>query len=649
MFSARKENRPEGKERGAFSRMAPVANAVEEISRERRDAAADLATVRASGRRSGKAPFISRATALTLLIFTLPAILLFSFQTPLSPALAAGEEAPSLQWPARGEITRSFEPPRGRYGSGGHAGIDIALSRGSAVRSAAAGTVTFAGATPVGLCVSVAHGTGVKTTYVSLGAVLVRGGERLAAGQVLGTSDGSRDRSSQSPHLHFGLFVNGMAVDPLPFLEGRLLDPSECLFLGPWEDVEALQTFMRRHGGGGLFDWLGRGFSAAGRALGRGFRAAWEVAVKAGGAAWRAACRAAGPLGRALKAFYRACVEPWLVPMCKGVAEVARAALSNRFVQAILAGLAAAALICLAVVGVAAAVGLSLAAMVAAAVAGSVAAVGYAVYYAFAAGDSFSFAGCFLSSLSVGVAVAGTCVMASYLAPFIGGGWAQLGLLGFGKAFLAHGSADAIVYVLFCAVTGKRISPFGMLASFLIGGLTGGVGKMVTTGFMSSGAAQALAAGFLSSGGSFVSGEAVATAVAYMGEAAVRMGHKLAYVCMCGFTGFLGDVVVRAATGGMPSIAEALLCFGGGALAGVINLAGKGQGLAGVLSRASGGRLSLESDFLKALLGKSFTKVIKEGSSRLLGRLSRKRGPVRESLWDLEVRLPRMGGNVYWR
>ncbi len=642
MFSARKENRPEGTESGVISRMAPSAT---ENSRERRGAATGPDTGRSGGPRGGKAPFISRASALTLLIVTLLAILLFSFQTPLSPAAAAGEEAPSFKWPARGEVTRPFQPASGRYGSGGHAGIDIALPRGSDVRSAAPGTVTFAGGTPVGLCVSVAHGPGIKTTYVSLGSVLVRRGQRMAPGQVLGTSDGSCDPSSQSPHLHFGLFVNGMAVDPLPFLEGRMLDPSQCLFLGPWEDVEALETFMRRHGAGGYFEWLGRGFSAAGRVIGRAFRAAWDVVVKVGVAAWRLACRVAGPLGRAFKAFYRSCVEPWLVPACRGVAEVMRAVLSNRFVQAVLAGIAAAALICLAVVGIAALIGLSLAATITAAVAGSVAAMGYAVYYAFAAGDSFSFGGCFLGSLSVGVAVAGTCMIASYLAPFIGSGWAQLGILGFGKAFMAHGFADAIVYSSFCLATGTGISPLGVLASFFIGGLTGGVGKLVTTGFASSGAAQALAAGFLSSGGSFLSGEALATAAAYMGEAAAQLGQKLAYVCMCGFAGFLGDVVVRMATGGIPSIVESLLCFGGGALAGAINLAGNGQGLAGVISRASGGRLSLKSDFLKALLGKSLTKGFKEGSSRLLDHLLRRRSRGAESMWDLDVHLPGVRGN----
>lgn len=646
MVSARKENRPEGPSRLDPPRAFPSVNTV---SRERRDAAAGPAPGRVRGPRGGKAPFISRASALTLLILTLLAILLISFQPPYSPAATAGEEAPSFTWPARGEVTRPFEPPQGLYGSGGHAGIDIALARGSQVSSASAGTVTFAGSTPMGLCVSVGHGAGIKTTYVSLGSILVRRGQALAAGQVLGTSDGSRDRSSQAPHLHFGLFVNGTAVDPLPFLEGRMLDPSEALFLGPWEDVEALRTFMRRHGAGGYFEWLGRGLSAVGRVIGGAFRAAWRAIEASGRAAWNLACRVAGPLGRATKAFYHACLEPWLVPLCRGVAEVVVKVLSNRFVQALLAGLAAAAIICLAVAGIAVVLGLSLAAAVTAAAAGSVAAIGYAFHYAFKAGDSFSFAGCFLGALSVGAAVAGTCLLASYLAPFISKGWAGLGVLGFSKAFLAHGSADALVYVFLCAATGKKISPLGVLASFVTGGIAGGVGKLVTTGFFASGTVQALAGGVVSSGGTYVSSEAVVTAMAYMGETAVRLSHKLAYVCMCGFAAGLGDMVVRVVTGSIPSALESLLCFGGGALGGIINLAGKGEGLAGILSNTSGGRFKLNSDFLKALMGKAFTKGGKEGLLRLLGDRFGGYGEARESLWNLEFRSPRVGENIYRR
>lgn len=585
------------------------------------------------GWKGGKAPFTSRASALPLLFIPLLTLLIISFHPLSPPAAAAGGVAPTFTWPASGEVVRPFSPAVGDYGAGGHAGIDIALARGGEVRASAEGTVSFAGNTPVGMCVSVLHQGGFKTTYVSLGSAMVRRGQELQKGQVLGTSDGSRDHSSSAPHLHFGMFLNGVAVDPLPLLQGRWLDPAQSLFLGPCEDQASIDAYVSRHTDGGLIDWLGRGFSAAGRAIAKVCGPVVETAAKALGAAWRWTCRAARAVGEAFTRLYRSFIEPWFSPLCKGVVEVARAVISNRYVQAILAGLAAAAVVCLAVVGIALLFGLSLVATVVAAVVGSLAAIGYAIYYAFSAGDAFSFGGCFLASLSVGIAAAGTCLLLSYLAPLIGSGWSGMGWLGFGKAFLIHGFADSFVYITFCLVTGKKVSPMGVLASFLLGGASGGIGKLVTAGLLSQGAAQALAAGWLSSGGAFLTGQGAASLSAIAWSAVTRFASKAAYVLLCGCSAFLGDVIVRGVSGGRPSIAESMLCFGGGCLAGLVHLAGGGEGVAGIVSRISGGRLEISSDLLKALASKSFSKGFKEGSSWLLRRLRGRGRGTGETKW----------------
>ena len=177
----------------------------------------------------------------------------------------------------------------------------------------------------------------------------------------------------------------------------------------------------------------------------------------------------------------------------------------------------------------------------------------------------------------------------------------------------------------------------GVLASFLIGGATGGIGKLVTTGLLTQGAAQALAAGWFSTGGALLTGRGAASLSTLAWAAITRFANKAAYVLFCGCTGFLGDVIIRGVSGVMPSIAESLLCFGGGCMAGILNLAGSGEGVAGLVSRLSRGRISVESDLLKALLSKSFSRGFKEGSSRLLRWLRRGDGKKRESLWQLYI------------
>jgi len=86
----------------------------------------------------------------------------------------------------------------------------------------------------------------------------------------------------------------------------------------------------------------------------------------------------------------------------------------------------------------------------------------------------------------------------------------------------------------------------GVLASLLVGGLTGGVGKLVTAGLLSQGTMQALMSGWFASGGALLTGEGAASFSAFAWAAAVRFLNRAAYVLLCGCTGFLGDVIVRA-------------------------------------------------------------------------------------------------------
>ncbi len=596
----------------------------------------------------GRAPFRCRASTLPLLIFPLVSLLIFSFHMVSSPALAAGEEAPTFLWPARGRVLKGFLPPAGHYGEGGHAGIDIALAPDSEVRASAPGMVSFSGNTPLGICVSIAHEGDLKTTYVSLRSAFVRRGQPVEAGQAIGRSDGSADRSCPLPHLHFGLYVKGVAVDPLPFLRGSLLDP-RSLFLGPWEDARSVQAYMGRHGGGGGFlGWLKKGLKVLKDAVGNGVQVVLKSLGRGLSAAWRWVCGVARTVGLAAARFYRKLLEPWISPLFRAAGRGLKALFSNRFVRAALAGLAAAALICLAAVGVGLALGLSLAAVLTACAVGAAASIGYAVYCAATSGDSFSFLGCFLGSLVVGGAAAGGCLLLSYLAPAAAAGWTNLGWLGFGKGFLAHGTANLLVYMGLSTVTGRGFTPGGLLASFLVGGLTGGMGRLLVSGLFSGGAVQGLAAGVLSSGGTLLGGGTAAQMAACAGTWVSGISQKLAHMLFCGCLGVLGDLAVRVATGGRPSLLESLLSFGGGFLAGGISLLAQGQGLGGALARLSGGRLNVSGEFTKALAGKALSGGFREGTRALWERFHGE-GRVEESLRLLEhggvptVRLPNGG------
>jgi hypothetical protein len=122
-----------------------------------------------------------------------------------------------------------------------HLGIDLDAARGEPVRAMAAGVVTFAGVElrarglipldpsraqevppasmgPRGLFVRIAHADGVESLYAHLDRYEVQVGQSVRAGQPLGEV-GRTGMQASDAHLHLGLFVDGIAIDPGPILE----------------------------------------------------------------------------------------------------------------------------------------------------------------------------------------------------------------------------------------------------------------------------------------------------------------------------------------------------------------------------------------------------------------------------------------------
>ena len=101
-----------------------------------------------------------------------------------------------------------------------HRGVDYAGGYGSPVIAPAAGRVTLVGREAQGFrihgnTIGIDHGQGVLSIFLHLASIDVREGELVKAGQKIGTIGSSG--ASTGPHLHWGLYVNGVAVDPVPW------------------------------------------------------------------------------------------------------------------------------------------------------------------------------------------------------------------------------------------------------------------------------------------------------------------------------------------------------------------------------------------------------------------------------------------------
>ena len=125
-----------------------------------------------------------------------------------------------FQLPMTSDITSPFGNKRvfnGRLKSF-HNGVDFRARSAIPVFAANSGVVKLAeNLFYSGNAVVIDHGTGIFTIYAHLSRIDVAAGQRIEKGEHLGLT-GASGRVS-GPHLHWGVKVNGVAVNPMQLIE----------------------------------------------------------------------------------------------------------------------------------------------------------------------------------------------------------------------------------------------------------------------------------------------------------------------------------------------------------------------------------------------------------------------------------------------
>jgi murein DD-endopeptidase MepM/ murein hydrolase activator NlpD len=123
-------------------------------------------------------------------------------------------------YPIRGRLTSPYgwrdDPISGvrRF----HAALDLAAGIGTPVKAAMDGRVSSVGTNATyGKFIILSHNGGYQTMYAHLNAVSVKQGDYMNQGSKIG--EVGNTGYSTGPHLHFAVYKNGRAVNPLDFLD----------------------------------------------------------------------------------------------------------------------------------------------------------------------------------------------------------------------------------------------------------------------------------------------------------------------------------------------------------------------------------------------------------------------------------------------
>jgi murein DD-endopeptidase MepM/ murein hydrolase activator NlpD len=226
------------------------------------------------------------------------ASVLLVLAVPIVPSVARAADAPPWRPPVDAPATRGFEAPRTRFGPG-HVGIDYAVPPGTEVRAISDGVVTFAGSVAGARHVVVQHGGALRTSLSFLASVAVRRGQRVAGGDLVGTSGGSGSGHDGSV-VHLGLRRGERYLDPRVLFAPP--DLTRAVRLVPLHGVpERLATPAEERRG--LLASLGAGAGRVLGAAGGGLRAVLGAGRDGLDAAFDAAFDVAGVLddGRLLE------------------------------------------------------------------------------------------------------------------------------------------------------------------------------------------------------------------------------------------------------------------------------------------------------------------------------------------------------------
>ncbi|CAM4104036.1 M23 family metallopeptidase [Zobellia nedashkovskayae] len=115
--------------------------------------------------------------------------------------------------PLSGEISNNYDAEKRHYA------VDVTAPKDTPIKAVANGTVIFSEWTAdTGYVIILEHKDGLLSVYKHNGSLNKKQGEVVRAGEVI-ASVGNTGEYTTGPHLHFELWSNGNAVNPLDYID----------------------------------------------------------------------------------------------------------------------------------------------------------------------------------------------------------------------------------------------------------------------------------------------------------------------------------------------------------------------------------------------------------------------------------------------
>ena len=133
-------------------------------------------------------------------------------------------EKPSFILPIENNISKGYSDSALQYSATYsdmrlHTGIDILCEKGSNVKSAGSGTVkSVIEDTALGRVITIECAENITIKYCGMGSVNVKENDKVATGDIIGTTGDIPSECADNPHIHIEVTVDGETISPLEAL-----------------------------------------------------------------------------------------------------------------------------------------------------------------------------------------------------------------------------------------------------------------------------------------------------------------------------------------------------------------------------------------------------------------------------------------------